>query len=123
VAEISKGTREKISLGNIDARRDWGFAGDYVHGMWLMLQQQTADDYVLATGVSHSVRDILDVSFRRIGIEDWTEFVEFDKSQIRPAEVDSLIGDFGKARNLLGWEPSIGFEELITMMVDHDLSH
>ena len=122
VSEIAKGERKKIQLGNIDARRDWGFAGDYVYGMWLMLQQNEPDDYVLATGVSHSVRDILDVSFNRIGIENWGEFVEFDQNQIRPAEVDSLVGDFSKAQQRLGWNPVVNFEELITMMVDHDLN-
>jgi GDPmannose 4,6-dehydratase len=122
VAEIANGTRQKLQLGNIDARRDWGFAGDYVYGMWLMLQQDTADDYVLATGVSHSVRDILDIAFNKIGITDWSDYVEFDKSQIRPAEVDSLIGDFSKAKQKLGWQPVVNFEELISMMVEHDLN-
>lgn len=122
VAEIAHGKRQKIQLGNIDARRDWGFAGDYVLGMWLMLQQERADDYVLATGVSHSVREILDISFQKIGIKDWSDYVEFDKGQIRPAEVDSLIGDFSKAKHNLGWQPVVTFQELIAMMVDHDLS-
>jgi GDPmannose 4,6-dehydratase len=121
VARISLGLQDSIVMGNLDAKRDWGFAGDYVEAMWLMLQQETADDYVIATGVSHSIRDLLDVAFARIGIQDWTLLVEQDKRFMRPADVEQLIGDPGKARKVLDWEPMVGFEELVQMMVDNDV--
>jgi len=108
-------------MGNLDAKRDWGFAGDYVEAMWRMLQQETADDYVIATGKSHSIRDLLDVAFARVGIEDWTMLVKQDKRFMRPAEIEELIGDTAKARQILGWEPTVGFEALVQMMVDNDL--
>ncbi|ALG85848.1 GDP-mannose 4,6-dehydratase [Gordonia phthalatica] len=121
VAEISLGLRSSIALGNLDAQRDWGFAGDYVEAMWLMLQQDVADDYVIATGVTHSIRDLLDVAFQEIGIADWHPYVHQDPALIRPAEVDQLIGDASKARRQLGWQPRVSFEELIRMMVRSDL--
>jgi GDPmannose 4,6-dehydratase len=121
VARISLGLQDAITLGNLDAKRDWGFAGDYVDAMWRMLQQETADDYVVATGHSHSIRELLDVAFARVGIEDWTPLVEQDKRLMRPAEVELLIGDPGKARRVLGWEPRVDFEALVQMMVDNDV--
>jgi len=121
VARISLGLQDSILMGNLDAKRDWGFAGDYVEAMWCMLQQETADDYVVATGKSHSIRDLLDIAFARVGIEDWTRLVEQDKRYMRPADVEQLIGDPAKARQVLGWEPKVGFEELVQMMVDNDL--
>ena len=107
-------------LGNLDSRRDWGFAGDYVQAMWLMLQQDRADDYVIATGKSHSVRELVDVAFARAGL-DWQKFVTLDPKFLRPAEVDHLIGDASKARNALGWQPEVDFHGLVTMMVDADV--
>jgi GDPmannose 4,6-dehydratase len=121
VARISLGLQDSILMGNLDAKRDWGFAGDYVEAMWRMLQQDVADEYVIATGKSHSIRDLLDVAFTRVGIEDWTPLVEQDKRFMRPADVEELIGDPTKARQVLGWEPRVGFEELVQMMVDNDL--
>ena len=119
-ARIKLGVQEKLYLGNLDARRDWGFAGDYVEAMWSMLQQDTPDDYVVATGLSHSVRDFLDVAFARAGL-DWNQHVEIDPKYFRPTEVDVLIGNPTKARTELGWQPRVGFEELVRMMVDADL--
>lgn len=121
VARIATGKLDRLTMGNLDASRDWGFAGDYVRAMWLMLQQPKADDYVIATGVTHTIRDLLDVAFARIGISDWSEYVTYDKQYERPAEVDLLIGDASKARENLGWEPTVQFKELIKMMVDADL--
>jgi len=121
VARISLGLQDSILMGNLDAQRDWGFAGDYVEAMWRMLQQETADDYVVATGKSHSIRDLLDVAFARVGIEDWTPLVNQDKRFMRPADVEQLVGDPAKAHRVLGWEPKVGFEELVHMMVDNDL--
>lgn len=120
VARIKLGMAESLALGNLDAQRDWGFAGDYVRAMWLMLQQSRADDYVIATGVSHSVRDVVDVAFARVGL-DWQKYLRLDKTFLRPAEVDHLIGDATKARRVLGWERQVDFKELIEMMVDADL--
>jgi GDPmannose 4,6-dehydratase len=122
VARISLGLQDGITMGNLDAKRDWGFAGDYVEAMWRMLQQDKADDYVISTGVTHSIRDLLDIAFARVGIVDWAEHVTFDPRFMRPAEVDSLIGDSTKALQVLGWEPKVGFEELVGMMVDNDLA-
>ena len=120
VARIKLGLANDLALGNLDAKRDWGFAGDYVRAMWMMLQQPRADDYVIATGVSHSVRDLVDVAFSHAGL-DWQKYVRTDPALLRPAEVDHLIGDASKARRILGWEPKVAFDELITMMVDEDI--
>ncbi len=122
VARISLGLQDSISLGNLDAKRDWGFAGDYVEAMWLMLQQEEADDYVVATGETHSIRELLDVAFAHVGIDDWSDKVVQDPRFMRPAEVDLLIGDASKAKEKLGWEPKVGFTELVQMMVDSDLA-
>jgi GDPmannose 4,6-dehydratase len=121
VARISLGLQESVTMGNLDAKRDWGYAGDYVEAMWLMLQQPVADDYVVATGETHSIRDLLDVAFRHVGIEDWSPFVLQDQRYMRPAEVELLVGDASKARDKLGWRPRVGFEQLVRMMVDADL--
>ena len=121
VARISLGLQEKIALGNLDAKRDWGFAGDYVEAMWLMLQQDEADDYVISTGETHSIRELLDIAFAEVGIEDWSEKVFIDPAFMRPAEVDLLIGDASKAQRVLGWKPKVGFPELVKMMVRSDL--
>ncbi len=120
VARIKLGLANSISLGNLDAQRDWGFAGDYVRAMWLMLQQAHADDYVIATGVSHSVRDLVVTAFGHAGL-DWEKHVRLDPALIRPAEVDQLIGDASKARRVLGWDTSVTFQALVKMMVDADL--
>jgi GDPmannose 4,6-dehydratase len=120
VARIKLGLAGTLYLGNLDAHRDWGFAGDYVRAMWLMLQQPTPDDYVVATGVSHSVKDLVEVAFSHAGLE-WQTHVEVDPTLIRPAEVDHLIGNAGKARTILGWEPSIDFDGLVGIMVDADV--
>ena len=119
-ARIKLGLADALSLGNLDAQRDWGFAGDYVRAMWLMLQQPVADDYVIATGVSHSVRDLVEVAFGRVGL-DWEKYVKTDPKYLRPAEVDHLIGDPAKARTVLGWEVTVDFKHLVEMMVDEDL--
>jgi len=121
VARIKLGIQDEIVMGNLDAKRDWGFAGDYVEAMWRMLQQDVADDYVIATGVNHSIRDLLDVAFRVVGIDDWGPLVRQDPRFMRPAEVEMLIGDPAKAHRVLGWEPKVAFEELVTMMVENDL--
>ncbi|NIL82641.1 GDP-mannose 4,6-dehydratase [Rhodococcoides kroppenstedtii] len=121
VARIHLGLQTGVSLGNLDAKRDWGFAGDYVRAMWLMLQQDEADDYVISTGQTHSIRDLLDVAFDEIGISDWSDKVAIDPTYVRPAEVDLLIGDSSKARSVLGWTPTVGFDQLIRMMVRHDI--
>ena len=120
VARIKLGLADHLSLGNLDARRDWGFAGDYVRAMWLMLQQERADDYVIATGISHSVKDLVEVAFGHAGL-DWQNHVRLDPKLLRPAEVDHLIGDSSKAREALGWTPKVDFSGLIKMMVDADL--
>jgi GDPmannose 4,6-dehydratase len=121
VARIKLGLANHLGLGNLDACRDWGFAGDYVRAMWLMLQQDAADDYVIATGVSHSVRQLVEAAFGHAGL-DWQRYVRVDPAFLRPAEVDHLIGDSSKARRVLGWEPKVSFEKLIAMMVDADLT-
>ena len=121
VARIRLGLQKKLRLGNLDAERDWGFAGDYVRAMWLMLQQQKPDDYVIATGRTHSVRQLLEVAFAHVGL-DHTKYVEIDPEFLRPAEVYHLKGDSSKARQQLGWKPQVSFEELIGMMVDSDLA-
>ena len=120
VARIKLGPSDALNLGNLDARRDWGFAGDYVRAMWLMLQQDKADDYVIATGQSHSVRELVDVAFAHAGL-DSGKYVKLDPKFLRPAEVDHLIGDAAKARSLLGWQPDVPFEALVKMMVDADV--
>jgi GDPmannose 4,6-dehydratase len=120
VARIKLGLADTLQLGNLDAQRDWGFAGDYVRAMWLMLQQERADDYVVATGVSHSVRELVEVAFGRVGLE-WQKFVRADPALLRPAEVDHLLGDASKAREALGWTPRVDFKQLIEMMVDADI--
>ncbi|MEX5634520.1 GDP-mannose 4,6-dehydratase [Parafrankia sp. FMc2] len=122
VARISLGLQESVSLGNLESRRDWGFAGDYVDAMWRMLQQDSPDDFVVATGETHSIRELLDVAFARVGIEDWSGYVRVDPRFVRPAEVDVLVGDASKAREVLGWKPRVGFRELVEMMVDADLA-
>src|SRR6187200_1166342 len=121
VARIRTGRTDRLRMGNLDARRDWGFAGDYVRAMWMMLQQDKADDYVIATGVSHSVKNLVEAAFGHIGL-DWQKYVRTDPALIRPAEVDHLIGDAAKAKKGLGWKPSITFEQLVAMMVDADVA-
>ena len=120
VARIKCGLAASLSLGNLDARRDWGFAGDYVHAMWLMLQQERADDYVIATGKSHSVRELVEVAFAHAGL-DWQKYVKTDAKFLRPAEVDLLVGDPSKAKAALGWTPQVDFTGLVKMMVDADI--
>jgi GDPmannose 4,6-dehydratase len=121
VARIKLGLTDTLSLGNLDAKRDWGFAGDYVRAMWLMLQQDRADDYVIATGESHRVRDLVEVAFTHVGL-DWEKHVRLDPKFLRPAEVDHLIGDPTKARSALGWAPKVDFATLVKMMVDADMA-
>ena len=121
VARIKCGLAREVRLGNLAARRDWGFAGDYVQAMWLMLQQEQPDDYVVATGESHSVEQLVELAFSYAGL-DWREYVVVDPSLKRPAEVDLLVGDAGKARQTLGWSPKVRFPELVEMMVDSDLA-
>jgi GDPmannose 4,6-dehydratase len=120
VARIKLGLASKLCMGNLESQRDWGFAGDYVKAMWTILQQPAAEDYILATGKTHSVRELLEVAFSCAGL-DWQKYVEIDEKLIRPAEVDYLRGDSTKAREKLGWEPEVGFKELIEMMVEADL--
>ena len=107
-------------MGNLDSKRDWGYAKDYVRAMWMMLQQEKPDDYVIATNETHSIRDFLDIAFNYVDL-DWHDFVEFDPRYLRPAEVELLIGDSTKAREKLGWQPSVTFEELVHLMVDADI--
>jgi len=121
VARITLGLQDHLVLGNLDAERDWGYAGDFVEAMWLMLQQPEPDDYVVATGETHSVREFLDLAFREAGIDDWSGYVRQDERFLRPAEVDQLVGDASKARAKLGWQPKVGFPELVARMVAHDL--
>jgi GDPmannose 4,6-dehydratase len=121
VARIKLGLADTLALGNLDARRDWGYAGDYVKAMWLMLQQETADDYVVATGVSHTVGELVEVAFGHAGLA-WRDHIVLDPRFLRPAEVDLLVGDARKAQGALGWQPQVGFEALVRMMVDADLA-
>lgn len=121
VARIKLGLSNELRLGNLDAQRDWGFAGDYIKAMWLMLQQPVADDYVIATGKTFYVRDLVKVAFDHVDL-DWEKFVKIDPAFIRPAEVDLLIGDPSKAKKQLGWEPEVSFEQMIHMMVDADIA-
>jgi GDPmannose 4,6-dehydratase len=120
VARIKLGLDEALPLGNLDAERDWGFAGDYVEAMWMMLQQERADDYVVASGQTHSVRRFCEIAFEHVGLQ-WEDHVRIDERFMRPAEVDLLIGDATKAKRILGWQPRTTFEELVTMMVDADI--
>jgi len=122
-ARIKLGLEKELVLGNIDAKRDWGYAGDYVKAMWLMLQQDEPDDYVVATGETHSVEEFLEKTFSKIGLGDWRNYVRQDPKFFRPAEVDLLIGDPTKARTKLGWKPEVSFEQLVDMMVAHDLAY
>ncbi len=119
-ARIKRGLSKELRLGNLDARRDWGFAGDYVQAMWLMLQHKEPDDFVVATGETHTVREAVETAFAHVDL-DWKKYVVLDPALVRPAEVDLLIGDASKAERLLGWRPRVGFQELIRMMVDADL--
>jgi GDPmannose 4,6-dehydratase len=120
IARIHAGRQHKLFLGNLDARRDWGFAGDYVEAMWLMMQQDKPDDYVIATGETHSVREFLEEAFGRMNM-DWKKYVEIDPRYYRPAEVDLLLGDASKAKSKLNWKPKVHFRELVHMMVDSDV--
>jgi GDPmannose 4,6-dehydratase len=120
VAHIKAGLQNKLFLGNLDARRDWGYAKEYVEAMWLILQQEKPDDYVIATNETHSVREFLELAFAHAGL-DWKKHVEIDPRYYRPAEVDLLIGDYSKARKKLGWEPKTKFNELVKLMVDADI--
>ncbi|HVJ97441.1 MAG TPA: GDP-mannose 4,6-dehydratase, partial [Acidimicrobiia bacterium] len=122
VARIKLGLQQDITMGNIDASRDWGYAGDYVEAMWMMLQQPEPDDYVIATGETHTIRECLEVAFNLAGISDWESYVKQDPRFYRPAEVDLLIGDASKAQAKLGWKPRVSFEELIKMMYENDLA-
>jgi GDPmannose 4,6-dehydratase len=122
VAEIAMGLRDKIYLGNLDAKRDWGYAPEYVEAMWLMLQQDKPDDYVIATGETHSVKEFVEESFACVGIKNWKKYVEIDKKYYRPAEVDLLMGDASKAKKILGWQPKVKFKELAKIMVESDLN-
>ena len=122
VARIALGVQDELVLGNLDAKRDWGFAGDYVEGMWLMLQQDVPDDYILATGETRSIGELVDRAFSHVGIDDWQPYVRQDPKFFRPAEVELLIGDPTKARTVLGWEPRVDFAQLVEMMVANDLA-
>ena len=121
VARIHLGLSDHIALGNLEAKRDWGYAPDYVEAMWLMLQQDEPDDFVIATGETHSIKDFLSCAFNEVGITDWQQYVRQDPRFMRPAEVDVLRGDSSKARNCLGWQPKVSFEELVKRMVQNDL--
>ncbi len=122
VARIKLGLQHELVLGNLDSKRDWGYAGDYVRAMWMMLQQDEPDDYVIATGETHSIEELVERAFAEVGITEWRDHVRQDPKFFRPAEVDLLIGDASKARERLGWKPEVGFEELVAMMVRHDLA-
>ena len=122
-ARIKLGVEKELVLGNTDAKRDWGYAGDYVKAMWLMLQQDEPDDYVIATGETHSIEEFLTLAFDKVGLGDWRPFVRHDAKFLRPAEVDLLIGDPSKAKAKLGWQPEVNFDQLVAMMVDHDLEY
>lgn len=120
-ARIKLGLQSEVALGTLDTRRDWGYAGDYVEAMWLMLQQPQPDDYVVATGETHSVREFAELAFGAAGLDDWEQYIVHDARHLRPAEVDVLTGDASKAKEVLGWEPRVSFEELVQIMVDADL--
>jgi GDPmannose 4,6-dehydratase len=121
VAQIKLGLKDKLHLGNLDSKRDWGFAGDYVEAMYLMLQQDEPDDYVVATGECHSVKDLVEAAFKHAGIKDWEKYVVTDPRFKRPAEVDHLRGRPDKAKKKLGWKPKVSFDQLVKMMVDADI--
>jgi GDPmannose 4,6-dehydratase len=121
VARISLGLQDKLALGNMDSRRDWGFAGDYVEAMWLTLQHPEPDDFVVATGESHSVTEFVELAFSKVGIKDWRQYVVQDPRLFRPLDVLDLCGDYSKARTTLGWKPTVRFDELVTLMVDADV--
>lgn len=121
VARIKLGLADEIRLGNLDSKRDWGFAGDFVEAMWLILQQKEPDNYIISTGETHSIRDFLDIAFKHVGIKDWKKYVKIDQRFKRPAELFALHGKSDKARKKLGWKPKVKFEELVKMMVDADL--
>ena len=121
VARIKLGLADHISLGNLDAKRDWGYAPDYVEAMWLMLQQETPDDYIIATGETRSIREFLTEAFKCIGIDDWSKYIKLDTKFLRPAEVDVLLGNYLKAKDSLGWEPTTSFEQLVSKMVMNDI--
>jgi GDPmannose 4,6-dehydratase len=121
VAQIVTGKKTELILGNIDAKRDWGFAGDFVEAMWLMLQQDQPEDYIISTGYQHTVRDVLDIAFGKAGIQDWSSYVKSDQRYIRPAELNALLGSSDKAKRQLGWAPKMTFKELIEEMSDADL--
>ncbi|MEC8018510.1 MAG: GDP-mannose 4,6-dehydratase [Actinomycetota bacterium] len=121
VARIKLGLQDEIVLGNLDSKRDWGYAGDYVRAMWLMLQHDTPEDFVIATGETHSIHEFLDLAFAEVGIDDWQPYVRQDPKFLRPAEVDELTGDASKAKEVLGWEPEVSFAQLVKMMVENDL--
>ena len=120
VARIKMGLAKELRLGNLDAKRDWGFAGDYTEAMFLMLQQDTPDDYVIATGETHTVREFLELAFGHAGL-DWKKYVKQDEALFRPAEVNILCGDYSKARKILKWKPKVNFKDLVKMMMDEDL--
>lgn len=120
VARIHHGLSKELRLGNLDAKRDWGYAGDYVNAMWLMLQQEVPDDYVIATGESHSVKEFVELAFKEAGL-NWEDYVRVDSKLFRPAEVDYLVGDYSKAKSVFGWKPDVKFEELVKMMVEADM--
>lgn len=122
VARIKLGLQKDLALGNLDSKRDWGFAPDYVDAMWRMLQQPEPDDYVVATGETHSIADFAALAFAAIGVDNWRDFVRVDPALYRPAEVDLLVGDAGKARTTLGWQPSVGFPDLVRIMVEADIT-
>jgi GDPmannose 4,6-dehydratase len=121
VAKIHLGLADHISLGNLESKRDWGYAPDYVEGMWLMMQQEKSEDYVLATGETHSIREFLDEAFKIIGIDNWSSYIKVDQKFIRPVEVSYLLGDASKAKKVLGWEPKTSFTELVKIMVENDI--
>ncbi len=123
IAKIKLGKQEKLQLGNIYAKRDWGFAGDYVEAMWMMLQQNDPEDYVIATGESHSVEEFLNIASEHAGLGDWKKFVQIDKSMMRPTDIEDLVGDASKAKEKLGWSSKTSFEELVKNMVDHDIEY
>jgi GDPmannose 4,6-dehydratase len=121
VARIKLGLQDELRMGNLDSRRDWGYAPDYVRAMWLMLQQDKPDDYVVATGETHAIREFVELAFKHAGINNWQDYVKIDQKFFRPAEVDLLVGDPTKAKEVLGWEPSVTFEQLVQIMVEADI--
>ena len=122
MAKIYLGLATHITLGNLDAKRDWGYAPDYVEAMWLMLQQDNPDDYVISSGSTHSIKEFLTLSFNEIGINDWSSYVKQDQRFMRPAEVDVLLGDSTKAHKKLGWSPKTSFKQLVKIMIENDLN-